>query len=198
MATKQSTLTQIAKQKTALDMEFLSKKSIAWLQNRMLTVRASPATLAKEIMNDGGRSGAFSVGKLYHFAYDPLAKMKMPYYDTFPLVINLNKYDDGFLGLNLHYLPPIYRAMFLDKLSGFAVMSATDEIKRLRISYDILKAAQHYPEFKPCLKKYLYTQVKSKIMTVHSNEWETALFLPTANFRGAPLSKVYSESLSKI
>ena len=179
-------------------MDFLSRKSIAWLNTRTRTLRSSPATLAKEIINDGGRSGPFSIGKLYHFAYDPKTKEQMPYYDIFPLVIPLNKYDDGFLGMNLHYLPPLYRATFLDKLSGFAIMSAPDEIKRLRVSYEILKAAQHYPEFKPCLKKYLFTQVKSKIMTVHPNEWETALFLPTANFKGAPLSKVYSESLSKI
>lgn len=198
MATKPSTLTQIAQQRSRLDMDFLSRKSIAWLNTRTRTLRSSPATLAKEIINDGGRSGPFSIGKLYHFAYDPKTKEQMPYYDIFPLVIPLNKYDDGFLGMNLHYLPPLYRATFLDKLSGFAIMSAPDEIKRLRVSYEILKAAQHYPEFKPCLKKYLFTQVKSKIMTVHPNEWETALFLPTANFKGAPLSKVYSESLSKI
>jgi hypothetical protein len=48
------------------------------------------------------------------------------------------------------------------------------------------------------LKKYLNTQVRSKIVAIKPNEWETALFLPTAIFKGATVSKVQSESISKI
>ena len=43
-----STLTQIAQQKTALEQDFLSRKSVAWLQNRIKNLK-SPMALAKEI-----------------------------------------------------------------------------------------------------------------------------------------------------
>ena len=154
--------------------------------------------LAKEISTEKSRQGGtFQMGGLYHFFYDPLTKSELPYYDIFPLVIPLKKKDDGFLGLNLHYLPPKYRAAFLDKLMGLAVLNINNEPRRLQITYELLAATQSYKEFRPCLKHYLNTQIKSKILTVQPEEWETALFLPTANFRKAPISQVYKESIEK-
>ena len=106
-------------------------------------------------------------------------------------------FRSGFLGLNLHYLPPLYRAAFLDKLMNFAITNEQDEPKRLRVTYDILVSSRKYKEFRACIKHYLNNQIKSKILTIKPNEWETALFLPTAVFRGAPTSTVYKESLQK-
>jgi hypothetical protein len=39
---------------------------------------------------------------------------------TVPMVLVLDRYNDGFLGLNLHYLPFQYRIAFLGKLMKFA------------------------------------------------------------------------------
>jgi hypothetical protein len=192
-----STLTQIAKQKTALEQDFLSRKSITWLQEKMKKLK-SPMALAKEIAKEKSRQGGvFQMGGLYHFFYDPLTKRDLPYYDIFPLVIPVKRKDDGFLGINLHYLPPRYRAIFLDKLMGLAVLNTNNEPQRLQITYEILEATQRYKEFRPCLKHYLSTQIKSKILTVQPEEWETALFLPTANFMKAPISQVHKESIEK-
>lgn len=192
-----STLTQIAQQKTALEQGFLTRKSVAWLQARMKNLK-SPMTLAKEISREKSRlGGRFLMGGFYHFLYDPLTKTDLPYYDIFPLVIPLKKKEDGFLGLNLHYLPPKYRAVFMDKLMNFALLNVNDEPVRLRVTYDILSAAQTYKEFRPCLKHYLTSQIKSKIMTIQPDEWETALFLPTAQFQKAPMSQVHKESVIK-
>ena len=41
-----------------------------------------------------------SFSRLNMFFYDPKLKKKLPYYDTFPLVLPLENYSDGFLGLN--------------------------------------------------------------------------------------------------
>jgi hypothetical protein len=65
------------------------------------------------------------------------------------------------------------------------------------VTYDILAASGNFKEFKPCLKRYLNSQIKSKILTIQPSEWETALFLPTAMFIGAPASKIYAESINK-
>jgi hypothetical protein len=192
-----STLTKIAQQKTALEQDFLSRKSVTWLQGRMKELK-SPMTLAREISKEKSRQGGmFQMGGLYHFFYDPLTKRDLPYYDISPLVIPLKRKDDGLLGLNLHYLPPKYRAAFLDKLMGLAVMTVDNEPQRLQITYEILASTQRYKEFRPCLKHYLNTQIKSKILTVQPEEWETALFLPTANFMKAPISQVHKESIEK-
>ena len=192
-----STLTQIAAQKTALDQQFLSRASITWLQKRMASLK-SPTKLAREIVSEKNRNGTFEVGGLYHFFYDPLTKNKLPYYDTFPLIIPLRIDKDGFLALNLHYLPPMYRATFLDKLMPLALKNERNDPTKLRVTYDILKITQSVKEFKPCLKKYLESQIRSRIVPVEPNEWEVALFLPTAIFKGATEKKVYAESLKEI
>ena len=192
-----STLTQIAQQKTTLELEFLSRKSITWIQDKIKDLK-SPAKLAREISREKRRqSGQFQMGGLYHFFYDPLTKADLPYYDIFPLVIPLNRDSEGFIGLNMHYLPPRYRAVFMDKLMNFAITNNNDEPKRIRVTYDILVASRNITEFKPCLKRYLNSQIKSKILTIQPSEWETALFLPTAMFVGAPVSKIYAESITK-
>ena len=43
------------------------------------------------------------VGKLNMFIYRPKLFKKFPYYDIFPLVLPLEFYTDGFLGINFHY-----------------------------------------------------------------------------------------------
>lgn len=202
MATKPSTLTTLAKQKTALELAFLGRQSLLWLQENVRDIRTSPAKLGQEILSES-RGGRFQMGGLYHFSYDPATKEKLPYYDTFPLVIPLHPKpgangEPGFLGLNLHYLPPLVRAAFLDKLMDFAITNSNDEPTRLRVTYEMLKAAERYKEFKPCIKHYLNKQIRSRIKTIKPSEWETALYLPTANFQKATKTKVYKDSLNKI
>lgn len=192
-----STLTQLAAQKTALDKDFLSRESVTWLKSKMEGLK-SPTRLAREITTERGRNGAFQLGGLYHFYYNPVTKNKLPYYDSFPLVIPLNRSPDGFLGLNLHYLPIDYRAPFLDKLMPLMVMNSNNEPERVRVTYEILKTVQALRDFRPCIKKYLDSQIRSRIIPIQPNEWEVALFLPTAIFNGASSEKIYRESISKI
>jgi hypothetical protein len=192
-----STLTQLAAQKTALDKEFLSRESVTWLKSKMEGLK-SPTRLAREIVTEKGRNGSFQLGGLYHFYYNPLTKNKLPYYDSFPLVIPLNRNNDGFLGLNLHYLPVNYRANFLDRLMPLMVMNSNNEPERVRVTYEILKTVQSLRDFKPCIKRYLDSQIRSRIIPIQPNEWEVALFLPTAIFNGASSEKIYRESISKI
>ena len=56
------------------------------------------------------------IGSMYMFFYDPKLKETLPYYDSFPLSIVIKPAPGGFLGMNLHYIPPILRAKLLDSL----------------------------------------------------------------------------------
>ena len=189
-------LIELTRKKTPLDLEFLSRESLAWYKNEIKNL-SSPADLAKDIVKLR-RKTPFEVGGLYHFFYDPLHKRKLPYYDMFPLVIPLSKGSDGFTGLNLHYLPPMRRATFLDKLIDFDFETNKDEQKRIRVTYDILTATKTLKEFRPCMKYYLNSQIKSRIVPIKTSEWETAVFLPTAIFVGEKESKVHAESIKRI
>ena len=109
----------------------------------------------------------------------------------------LEKYDNGFLGLNLHYLPVKFRIAFLQKLMKFAQLTAENDIRRMRLSYEILEGVKRYAEFKPCLKRYLHSHLRSKLLTIQPNEWDVATMLPLQQFRGANAKTVWRDSVQE-
>ena len=175
-----------------------SRESYAWLLKRIAELKSSSA-LASGISAEKYRNkNKFILGNLYYFYYDPKGKDDLDYYDKFPLVLTLEKYSDGFLGLNLHYLPIQYRVAFLGKLMPYAVHGDEDGIKRLRVSYDILNASKRFKAFRPCLKRYLNSHIRSKVLAVQPNEWDVATFLPVQQFKGATAKTVWQESVNEI
>ena len=139
-----------------------------------------------------------AVGRMYMYFYDPKTKDTLPYYDRFPLIIMVGPAPRGFMGLNLHYLPLDVRAKFLDALLGTINNERYDESTRFRLSYDMLKRASRLRAFKPCLKRYLSSHVRSRLALVPAPEWEIATFLPTADFEKASSSEVYKDSRRKM
>ena len=134
------------------------------------------------------------IGKMYMYFYDPKTKKDMPYYDRFPLIFLVEKAKKGFYGLNLHYLPPNVRAIFFDKLQDLTSNKNYSETTRLRLKYKTLKAATKYKQFEPCFKRYLTSNVNSRIVEVPATEWDSVLFLPTEYFMKAKKTKVWSDS----
>ena len=104
----------------------------------------------------------------------------------------------SFLGINLHYLPLPLRARLMDALYAAASTQELDETTRLKISYNILQQASKYRFFKPCIKRYLVSHVKSRFFYIEPTEWEMALFLPIDRFVGANKTRVYRDSRDRI
>ena len=138
------------------------------------------------------------LGQMYAFKYDPKMKKELPYYDTFPLIFPISFDNDGFYGINFHYLPPILRAKLMDALYSTLTNKNYDDSTRVRISYSILQSASKFRYFKPTLKKYLRAHVRSQFLEINVNEWDMALFLPTESFRKADTGRVWEESRKKI
>jgi hypothetical protein len=134
---------------------------------------------------------------MYFYFYTPKLKDSLPYYDRFPLVIPIEQYPDGFLGLNLHYIHPKQRVVLLDKLSDTTNNDKYDETTKLRLNYAYLKAAANAFEATPCIKRYLFSNISSRFLEISADEWDIAAFLPTDSFVGATESKVYSDSRKK-
>lgn len=137
------------------------------------------------------------IGGMYQYVYDAKTKEKLPYWDAFPLIVCINVYADGWLGLNLHYLPPILRAKLLDKLMEYSKTIRTGgNGKRtyMHLSYKMLTRLSQVPFFQHCIKRYLASHVQSKIMRVNSSFWEEVAFLPTQQFKKAPDSTVWKDA----
>ena len=173
-----------------------SKESRAWFMNKAKNLNVSRSKLMKEEPIELRSRPA--VGRMYMYFYDPKTKDTLPYYDRFPLIIMVGPAPKGFMGLNLHYLPLDVRAKFLDALLGTINNERYDESTRFRLSYDMLKRASRLRAFRPCLKRYLSSHVRSRLALVPAPEWEIATFLPTADFEKASSSEVYRDSRRKM
>jgi len=199
---KPSILTTLTTEKIAAQYPLMSRDAQMWLRDKVAELR-NPVQLAKPITKERQRYvrtndyRKFLIGGLYFFAYDPKTKADLPYYDVFPLVMPLKREADGFIGLNLHYLPIGYRIRFMQKLMPLAQYDDED-IRRIKVTYDILSATSRYREFKPCIKKYLMPQIKSKILKVGPDEWDTALFIPVHQFKKVAAKTVWKESVEEI
>lgn len=164
-----------------------------WFRNE--TKKLATGITPKKIMKESSRFvSSFDIGKMYFFYYDPKHKKTLPYYDTFPLIFPIGPAEGGFLGINLHYLPPTYRAALMDALYGVVSNMRFDQTTKLKISYKILKGASKYKYFAPCVKHYLDEHVRSKFLKIESVEWNIALFLPVEQFQKKSKQQVWNQS----
>jgi hypothetical protein len=134
------------------------------------------------------------LGKMYFYSYDPKWKNDLPWYDTFPLVFPIERYTDGFLGLNFHYLAPKHRAILMDQLKMFANNKKYDETTKLKLTYNMLSGFKKIKRARPTVHRYLDSHIKSKFVLVNADEWEVALFLPVERFKKANKKKVWTHS----
>jgi hypothetical protein len=136
-------------------------------------------------------------GGLYLFKYDPKHKDTLPYYDVMPLVFPFAKMPDGFLALNLHYLPHALRFKLMGALLQLA-MSMTDKQRQARMSWQLLNQASKYPGVNACVKHYLLAHVQTRFMNIHPDQWLAASMMPLEKFVGATSNQVYKDSRRKV
>ena len=167
-------------------------KSTQWYKDKIKEF-GQPGAL--DLIRDGKRNNRPFYGKLNMFFYNPKFKKKLPYYDTFPLVLPLETYSDGFLGLNLHYLPIPLRIKLLDRLVDYSNNSQFDESTRLVVDYSRLKKVRL---IKPTIHKYLAGQVQSQFRRIDADEFTIATLLPVQRFKKATAKEVWSDSRSMV
>ena len=144
-----------------------------------------------DLIRDGKRAAKPFYGRLNMFTYNPKHRKTLPYYDTFPLVLPIEKYPDGFLGCNLHYLPIPLRIKLLDRLVDFSNNTKFDESTVLAVDYSSLK---NINLVKPTLKRYLAGHVKTQFRRIDADEFTVATLLPVQRFRKSSDSAVWGDS----
>ena len=167
-------------------------RSTQWYKDKIKEF-GKPGTL--DLIRDGKRSNKPFYGKLNMFMYDPKHKKKLPYYDTFPLVLPLETYPDGFLGINMHYLPIPLRIKLLDRLVDFSNNTKFDESTRLIVDYSKLKSVKL---IKPTLHRYLRGHMKSQFRRIDADEFTIATLLPVQRFKKESAKTVWSDSRGMI
>tara|TARA_B100000519_G_scaffold148016_1_gene128939 strand:- start:672 stop:1229 length:558 start_codon:yes stop_codon:yes gene_type:complete len=163
-------------------------KSTEWYKDK---IKEFGTPTSSDLIRDGKKNTTPFFGRLNMFIYDPKFKKTLPYYDTFPLVLPLERYSDGFLGINLHYLPIPLRIRLLDRLVDFSNDTDFDAGTRLIVEYRKVKSIRLV---KPTIHKYLAGQVKSQFRRIDADEFTIATLLPVQRFKKASASEVWSDS----
>ena len=167
-------------------------KSTDWFREKIREF-GTPKTL--DLIRDGKRSTTPHFGRLNMFFYSPKHKDKLPYYDRFPLVLPLERYRGGFMGINMHYLPIPLRTKLLDKLYEFSSNDKFDETTRLTATYNRVR---NIPLVRPTLHRYLYNFVESPFRRIDADEFIVAALLPVQRFKKASDRKVWRDSRGMI
>tara|TARA_B100000427_G_C15437018_1_gene563448 strand:- start:549 stop:1106 length:558 start_codon:yes stop_codon:yes gene_type:complete len=163
-------------------------KSTQWFRDK---IKEFGEPSSSDLIRDGKRTISPTFGLLNMFIYDPKLKDKLPYYDTFPLVLPVEEYGNGFLGINLHYLSMPMRMRLLDRLVDFSNNNKFDDSTSLNVNYRKLK---NINLIKPCLKRYLASNVKTQFRKVEADEFVVATLLPVQRFKKQSDNFVFSKS----
>ena len=163
-------------------------KSTQWFRDK---IKEFGTPKSADLIRDGKRTSIPTFGLLNMFVYDPKLKDKLPYYDTFPLVLPIEKYSNGFLGINIHYLSMPMRLRLLDRLVDYSNNDKFDTSTKLNVDYSRLKKVDL---IKPCLKRYLAGNVKTQFRKVEADEFIVATLLPVQRFKKQSDSHVFAKS----
>ena len=171
-------------------------RSVRWYQDniRKLGFNRNTPTNSLHESNYGEFVTKPMIGSMYLYVYDPKTKEKLPYYDRFPLVFPFNITNDGFTGINLHYLPPMARMVLLNKMMSLADDSQLTPTTRLQLSWDLLKNYEKFPGAIPCTKRYLNAHIRTRLMKISPLDWRKTIMLPIDRFQKASNFTVWRNS----
>ena len=151
-----------------------------WYRNRIKEL-GTPSV--PELLRSGKLNKTPHPKHLNMFVYAPKFAKKLPYYDTFPLVMYLKSAEGGFYGLNFHYLPYALRARLLDA-------AGQDELS--------VSAVENSRLTRPTIKRYLFGYTRSMFRKIDSDDNLTAIMLPVQRFKKAGENKIWGDSRKMI
>ena len=165
--------------------EYTKDELAKWFEEKALSVKSGGAARNK-ILDAEERFSDVSnqfVGGMYFFRYDPKHKMTLPMYDKYPLAIVIDRYTDGFLGLNTHYLTRGQRGRMVGLFNDFYTKKKLFNgiiAGSAKSNWDLVQSATSGLESfsKECVKRYLYNHVRSQFIKINKDEYDKAVQLP--------------------
>ena len=163
--------------------------SIKWYRQKVQDLLPQP--FARQMIREGFKEGKVTrrpnFGMMNLFYYRPKEPEKLQYYDIFPLVIPMGRrLNDGFIGINFHYLSVPQRWLLLERISMFQTPSELDAFDSEESGGDVM--ALFWPKIKrkrgvkPIVRRYLNKYVKSYYLKIELSEMLIALTLPVERF----------------
>jgi hypothetical protein len=168
-------------------------RSRSWFQQQANLLSQERINVNLFHQTHGERVSHIIPGNMYMFFYDPKHKDTLPFYDMFPLVFPFDSTENGFIGLNMHYLPYQMRIVLFDQLLKFKNTKMIDEKTRLRYSWGAVKSLARHDLAEKCVKRYLRSHLQSPLKMVNPTDWTTTLMLPVESFAKTKKSNVWGQ-----
>lgn len=145
----------------------------------------------KKVSQDSSvQSSKPKIGQLYTYLYNPKTKDKLPYYDIVPLVIPVQYTNNGFYGLNFHYLSLPERNKLLNIILPFSQKSETSKKKSSYAKLVSLASGV----WSPCCKRYLWSHIRTKFVNIPQEDWYEIIKMPVISFQKATTKEVYRQT----
>ena len=163
--------------------------SIRWYRQKVQELLPKPQV--RRMIREGYKTQKVTVrpnfGMMNLFYYRPKGAEKLPYYDIFPLVIPLGRrLNNGFVGINFHYLSVPQRWLLLERLSMFQVPSELDAFDTEEGGGDVMalfwSKIRRKRGVKPIVRRYLTKNIQSRFLKIELSEMLIALAIPMERF----------------
>ncbi|BAU40043.1 hypothetical protein [Ralstonia phage RSP15] len=167
------------------DYDEWSREALRWYADRIKKdIRIPQSKMLKQNVYTR-RSGESKglIGRMYFFEYEAkeAGDKKTGMYDRFPIVFFFNSYRNKegkrvLLGLNLHYLHPRERALFLFQLLKFKVDKVYNARTKLKLQWQLIKGLGEKMA-EECVHAYRIDRLQSKLIEIHPADWHIAAAL---------------------
>ena len=163
--------------------------SIRWYRQKVQELLPKPQV--RRMIREGYKVQKVTVrpnfGMMNLFYYRPKGAEKLPYYDIFPLVIPMGRrLNDGFVGINFHYLSVPQRWLLLERLSMFQMPSELDSFDTEEGAGDVMalfwSKIRRKRGVKPIVRRYLTKNIQSRFLKIELSEMLIALSIPMERF----------------
>lgn len=163
--------------------KYTSGEMQRWLFEKAQEAKAPNIARKIVLSNDQRGRSTTMLGRLYFFKYDPIGKYTLPKYDKFPMCIPIERRNNGFLGLNMHYIGTGARRSLLDMLLATRnVVELTDQTV-IKANYQLIKSVDKINSLAaPCVHRYVFNQVRSRFIEVYPSEYDIAIQLPVEDW----------------
>ena len=163
--------------------------SIRWYRQKVQELLPKPQV--RRMIREGYKVQKVTVrpnfGMMNLFYYRPKGAEKLPYYDIFPLVIPMGRrLNDGFVGINFHYLSVPQRWLLLERLSMFQMPSELDSFDSEEGAGEVMalfwSKIRRKRGVKPIVRRYLTKNIQSYFLKIELSEMLIALAIPMERF----------------
>ena len=163
--------------------------SMRWYRQKVQELLPSPR--GRQLIREGGKEDKTTkrpnFGTMNLFYYKPKTPQRLRYFDVFPLVIPMGKrLNNGFVGINFHFLSVPQRWALLERLQAFQTSSLLDAFDAEEGAGDVVSLfwsqIKSIRGVRPIVRRYLTEQVNSAFLRIEISEMLIAVSLPVERF----------------